>query len=359
LKVLLLFNPESFKNNNNFPSDLIKSLQQTNEFSKIDYGVKWLNSDKSIWDVIHIHWPECLTNWSEPDKEELDLISFRLASWSKISKIVTTVHNLENHYLKSDNFEKLYQIVYKFSSGFIHLAESSVSLVKLKYYELVTEKYHEIISHGNYNSLKDNDKVIKNFENKVKTILVVGALRNIEEVNTMFYSFKKISIKNVKLVFLGRLPPFKNLLINQNINNKIKLILILISLYVRIFVSRRIVFYIGYVTNRLLLENIKSADIIFIPRRDVLNSGNIALGFTFGKVVVGPNIGNVGLLLKVNNNPTFEIDADYKQISNKLLEGLLLAKEDVGKKNLKYSETVMDWDKIAFQHYLFYKKVLK
>ncbi len=359
MKILLLFNPESFINKNNFPSDLIKSLQQTNVFTKIDYGVNWLNSDISIWDVIHIHWPECLTNWSEPDKKELDWISLRLASWSKSSKIVTTVHNLENHYLKSENFEKLYQIVYKFSSGYIHLGDSSVLLVKLKYNELVAEKYHEIISHGNYNSLKDNDKAIKYIDNKRKTILVVGALRNMEEVYTMFYSFKKISVKNIKLVFIGRLPPFKNLLISHHISNLIKSFFIWISLYLRIVFSKRIVFNMGYVTNRLLLKNIERADIVFIPRRDILNSGNIALGFTFGKVVVGPNIGNVGLLLKINNNPTFEIDADFNQISNKLLEGLLLAKQDVGKKNLEYSETIMDWRKIAFQHYLFYKKVLK
>jgi hypothetical protein len=45
---------------------------------------------------------------------------------------------------------------------------------------------------------------------------------------------------------------------------------------------------------------------VLIPRHEALNSGNVFLGFTFGKPVVGPDIGNIGEVLTLTGNPTFD-----------------------------------------------------
>lgn len=51
-----------------------------------------------------------------------------------------------------------------------------------------------------------------------------------------------------------------------------------------------------------------ASDVIFIQRKDVLNSANIPLAFLFHKIAIGPNVGNIGELLKSTGNPTFSPD---------------------------------------------------
>jgi hypothetical protein len=41
-----------------------------------------------------------------------------------------------------------------------------------------------------------------------------------------------------------------------------------------------------------------ASDLAFIHRVKILNSGNAIMPMLFGKVVVGPDVGNVGVLLK-------------------------------------------------------------
>ncbi len=56
------------------------------------------------------------------------------------------------------------------------------------------------------------------------------------------------------------------------------------------------------------------ADVLFIPIIKSLNSGNVALGNTFGKVVVGPNYGVIGEELEKLGNPVFDVDQIEKTL---------------------------------------------
>jgi hypothetical protein len=49
-----------------------------------------------------------------------------------------------------------------------------------------------------------------------------------------------------------------------------------------------------------------AADVILIQRLDILNSGNLPMAFHAGKVVVGPDVGNVGQILRKTGNFTFD-----------------------------------------------------
>lgn len=53
---------------------------------------------------------------------------------------------------------------------------------------------------------------------------------------------------------------------------------------------------------------IAASDVIFIQRKDILNSGNVPLGFLYHKVVMGPATGNIGEILAATGNPTFHPD---------------------------------------------------
>lgn len=65
------------------------------------------------------------------------------------------------------------------------------------------------------------------------------------------------------------------------------------------------------VSNELLPYYFAAADITFIQRRTILNSGNLPLGFHFGTVVAGCRSGNVGEILEETCNFSFDpLDPD-------------------------------------------------
>ncbi len=51
-----------------------------------------------------------------------------------------------------------------------------------------------------------------------------------------------------------------------------------------------------------------ASNVIFIQRKGQLNSVNIPLAFLFHKVVIGPDSGNIGELLRNTGNPVFRSD---------------------------------------------------
>jgi hypothetical protein len=92
-------------------------------------------------------------------------------------------------------------------------------------------------------------------------------------------------------------------------------------------------FNYGFVTDEETQIYLEAADVLFIPRRRVLNSGNIALGMTFGRVVVGPDSFNVGEILKVTRNPVFDPELP-ETAADAVREGFRLAEEGtVGESN--------------------------
>ena len=61
----------------------------------------------------------------------------------------------------------------------------------------------------------------------------------------------------------------------------------------------------GFLSSEELNEWLCASDIVLIQRKGILNSGNVALAYSASKVVVGPDLGNVGEILKETNNYTF------------------------------------------------------
>lgn len=93
-----------------------------------------------------------------------------------------------------------------------------------------------------------------------------------------------------------------------------------------------------YVSEVALPHYFAAADVVFIQRLRILNSGNVPMGFYFGKVVVGPNEGDVGECLRETENPVFET-AQVDSAATALREGLRLAQDgQLGARNQAYAD---------------------
>lgn len=72
-----------------------------------------------------------------------------------------------------------------------------------------------------------------------------------------------------------------------------------------------------------------AADLVFIPRIDILNSGNVFLGLTFNKIVVGPAVGNIEEQLKELDLPVFD-PKKRKSVIVALNKGISLSNQHNG-----------------------------
>lgn len=66
---------------------------------------------------------------------------------------------------------------------------------------------------------------------------------------------------------------------------------------------------------------------VFIQRTDILNSGNVPLALSFGRVVTGPDSGNIGGLLAETGNPAFD-PADPRSVDIALERAARLSATD-------------------------------
>ena len=91
-----------------------------------------------------------------------------------------------------------------------------------------------------------------------------------------------------------------------------------------------------------------AADFLFIPRTSELNSGNITLGFTFGLVVVGADIADIGEILNETGNPTFNVGDD--SLYKATVKAYQLKTQQHGAKNKTLAMNEWSLSKISYSY---------
>ena len=95
-----------------------------------------------------------------------------------------------------------------------------------------------------------------------------------------------------------------------------------------------------------------AADVVLIQRVDALNSGNLPMAFHAGKVVIGPDVGNVGQILRETGNFTFD-PHDIRSAVSALQKAL--TETTKGKENRTYATNHWASDLIATSLLTIYK----
>ncbi len=297
---------------NRFLVDLNQRLSVNNELTH-DPDTFW--NMQGDFDVVHLHFPEYLTfEIQESYKTGLtdELIAEtekRLRYWAERSTIVVTRHVLLPHdALQDPQWEKMYEVMYRYANGVVHFAQASVDEFRQRYASTKFFKappQHAIVPHHNYTSLPN---VVSQSEARQrlgipdgkKVMLVFGSIRNDEEVDLILDTFRGLK-QNDKLLLVSK---WRERLANVSWIRLKYWLRDLSRLYYRLHPSYR--FNFGFVEEEDTQLYLNAADVLFIPRLKVLNSGNITLGMTFGKVVVGPDSWDVGQLLRETGNPVFD-----------------------------------------------------
>ncbi|MDQ3081529.1 MAG: hypothetical protein M3R07_04870 [Gemmatimonadota bacterium] len=290
------------------------------------------------YDIVHLHFPEYVTFEIEAayqrglEQPLIDAMEERLAFWAERSNIVVTRHVLLPHDALSDPmWEKMYETVYTYADGVVHFAKASIEEFRERYahvaFQSGREPAHAIIPHHNYCSLPNHvgraaARKALGIPVDASVMLVFGAIRHDAERQLLLDTFRQLDAPR-KVLLVSR---WRERLANVSWIRLKYWIRDLNRLYYRLHPRYR--FNYGFVEEADTQLYLNAADVLFIPRLWVLNSGNITLGMTFGRVVVGPDAWDVGELLRETGNPVFDPDRPETAAAS-LGRGFRLAAEGV------------------------------
>ena len=305
---------------------LIEGIQKSHQDCNVAWGRDRFWSDEIFsYDIVHFHWPQ--TFMGKDPHSQADFLHHIERMKSNGVKIVATCHDLEPHYDQFADKAESMKIVYSHSDMIIHLGEYSKSLFEKRYPEI----RHIMIPHHLY------DTVYTHYPSKAESlrflglskdktyILCFGAFRARQECQLIIELSKQLADKNIVILA----PSFMNIWWRSfRLPHKR-----LVKYY---YQHRYNIFCTGStwraVSDETLPYYFGAADIVFIQRLKILNSGNAMMPMLFGKVVVGPDCGNVGSLLRNWKYPVFSVE-DTSRLGDVVERAMELAKIGEGIRN--------------------------
>ncbi len=346
---------------------LVDLNQQIARQTQLTHDEKMFWNCQGEFDVVHLHFPEYLTFQHQEQyvrgltDQLITETEQRLQWWAKRAKLIVTRHVLLPHdALKDPQWEKMYEAVYRNVHGVVHFASASIDEFQQRYSQThfaCGQPQHCVIPHHNYSSLpntvsRSEARRILGVAADRQVMLVFGAIRNFEERDLIMNTFA------------GLRTPGKMLLVSRWKEQLAKIRWIRLKywlrdlnrLYYRLHPQYH--FNYGFVEEADTQVWLQAADVLFIPRLKVLNSGNITLGMTFGKVVVGPDSWDVGQLLRETGNPVFDPDRPETAVQAVQAGFQLAAAGHVGPANQKLALGQWTAEQCGDRYVQFFRQVL-
>lgn len=336
------------------PNPFVSSI--VDECTKMDCSVAFRFGLSLLWteecermDIIHIMWPDFFASDMAKGKDLEERLHYLKGCGVKV---VATCHNMHAHRKVNEYSDKAYDIVYGQADIMIHLGEYSCSVMKEKY----PAARHELIPHHVYDNIYTNrvsraDGLARlGLNDACRYILCFGLFRNDDErafVRAVARQLKKEKIRFLAPSFLFKPVGHKNPMTWLK------------YFWPKIKAERCGIKTMqgGYVSDEELPYYYGASDVSFIQRVDILNSGNLPMGFLMGKVVVGPDMGNVGPLLKENDNPVFTVN-DVGSAVKAIKNGIGLQDNGKGEENRLHGLKAWSTREIAERHVELYKDVI-
>lgn len=308
---------------------LIEEFQKSHSDCELSWGREMFWSDEIFsFNIVHFHWPQ--TFMGKDSHSEDDLIHHIEDMKAAGVKIVATCHDLEPHYEQFADKAESMRIVYSHCDTIIHLGEYSKKLFEQQYPEVS----HIIVPHHIYDTVytyfpsREESLRYLGLPQDQAYILCFGTFRAKQERQLIISLSKQLHDKNVVILA----PSFMNIWWHR-------FRLPLNCLQKWYYEYRYHIRCTGRtwcaVSDDSLPYYYAAADIVFIQRLKILNSGNALLPMLFGKVVVGPDCGNVGPLLQHWDYPVFSVD-DISNVGTVVRIALKMGKSEIGPQNRKH-----------------------
>lgn len=335
----ILFACDSSSISNPYVRTLMNGLLQLNATVETSCNELWLNNN---YDIIHFQWPEAVYKWSDHiTQEQVVKLYNRVEELKSLGKkIVITCHNLRPHSNKDEGLNALFPVIYEHCDLFIHMGRYSQEILSSEY----PNAQHIIIPHHIYNDIYHFDKSKEicqkdlGIDKSKVNVLCFGEFRTDEEREFIISLIKRMKAIRINFMVPGF---YRKHWYAKSISETYKRIC-----KVREYKRLGLRFASQYLSNALTEKYFTACDFVFIQRLNILNSGNLPMGFHAGKVVVGVSAGNVGSILKETGNPTFEANNVDNAICA-IEEAISLTNEGLGEKNRLLAENEWSTETVA------------
>lgn len=356
MKIYFVVNEPSERTINHFVSSLGNALQKLG--CEVLYGLNLLWTDDVFnCNIIHFQWPEYVFGSQKQEFSDNDItrIIQRLVQLiGKGIRIFVQVHNLKPHSNKNKNVLRLYEILYQYADVIVHMGYYSRDQLQSRY----PNAQHVVIPHHIYDNIyslaipQEEARQRLHLPLDKKIVLSFGKFRNNDERNFVLSLQKEINSKSDFLhstLFL--MPGFYRETLHTW--NPVKFI---DRLYHTInYRLKGIKFSNEVIPADLMQCYFCAADVVLIQRHDILNSGNLPMAFHAGKVVAGPDVGNVGQILRETGNFTFD-PHNIKSAVGTLQKAL--TETTKGNKNRTYAQGHWSSERVAATLLKFYQQIL-
>ena len=317
----------------------------------VDMSLLFNATRNSRPDIIHLHWqhPFLLDNtrFRTIVKSLLFIIQLFIIKILGV-KLVWTVHNLKNHENKHEELELFFsRIIARHADAIITFCEAAKLDIQKVFKVKKSDKIY-VIQHGSYRNAYKNTVSREEARSRLHlsstdlTFLYLGMIRPYKGVLELIETFQKLDKNHSKLIIAGKLQSQQlvNLLEKKaGGNSSIRLIL-------------------KFIPDDEIQIYMNAADIVVLPYRDVLNSGTVILGMSFGKAIIAPRIGCIPDTLDDIGSFLYTPDDQHGLLN--VMKQAMLAKSKLrkmGDHNLELDKK-LDWQNIAALTYNVYKECL-
>ena len=304
MKVYFVVKEPSERTINHFASSLGNALQD--QGCEVIYGLNRLWTDEVLdCDIVHFQWPEYVfgsqkKHFSDEDVERLENRIGQLKDCG--IRIFVQVHNLKPHRNQDKNVLRLYDVLYQRADVMVHMGNYSRELLQTQY----PNARHVVIPHHIYDNMlpfsvsQQEARQRLHLSQEKKIILSFGKFRNDKERNFILNLKSPTPFRGMGGLFL--MPGFyRETLHTWNPKKFITRLFHTVN-----YRMKGIKFCNDVIPDDLMQCYFCAADVVLIQRLDILNSGNLPMAFAAGKVVVGPDMGHVGQILRETGNYTFD-----------------------------------------------------
>ena len=305
---------------------LMEEMQR--KHSDVDFGWGWREfwtDELFSYDIVHFQWPQAYMAQA-PAEKAYDMLAKRIAELHQHGiRIFATCHDLQPHYSQCADYGRCMTLVYEQADVILHLGHYSHSLFAARYPQV----QHLLLPHHVYDTVytirptKEESVARLGLPADKTYILCFGSFRSEDERQLVLKVAKQLNDKNV--IFLA--PSFMRVerrhgRIRKYISSRSQILRWWYRVRYRILMSGEDWVPIDDAT---LPYYYGLADVAFIQRPRILNSGNAVLPMLFDVAVVGPKIGNVEELLAEYGYPSFDAN-DMDSVIAALKKGIILQK---------------------------------
>lgn len=212
-------------------------------------------------------------------------------------------------------------------------------------YKINSESKISIIPDGNYIDYYENN-VSKNEARRSLDIddefvyMFFGHIRPYKGIPKLLEQFKSLNDKKCSLWIVGN--PDTNG-IKKTIQNKIG-------------DDRRLNTRLEFIPDQEVQYYLNAADVLVFPYQDILNSGSIHLGLSFGKPIIAPQIGCIPMTVSSKNTLL------YNPIEENSLKDALINARSCDLRSIEHANyqkaKSFDWDDISHEYRCLYESLI-